>query len=584
MRAPTLRTFEDAWAQIVGRLQHLHNHQTADTSLQAAPAASVEAPSPTSVRRFQTTAKWAAIITMLASYHVFLGWCFNVGILKSPGPGFAPMHVVGALCAAVCALGLYCLQSDLISSVRTKMLVIASCAWFTVSIGLLSLVENIFDIELGLDDWPGLEGTDRDTSLDKHSAPMPMASAIGFMLLGLSLTLTKNWRLSRIGEVLALIAAAVSLSALTCYVYEAEPVPPHMPIYTAAITFVLSAGLLCARPGCGFMAKVTSNSFGGIMARRLLPATILTPIVLGWMQLYGERAGWYPPVMGDALFAVADIAVLLVVVWWSVSSLHRMDTIRRQAEGDLKKTAEKLARSNADLEQFAYVASHDLKEPLRAISGSVQILQQRYSDAMDPEMNEVIKHTVDGATRMQRLIDDLLTYSRLTTREATLERTELAEIIDEAKENLESAIRESKAIVTTDPMPSVQGDHTQLLQVFQNLIANGIKYKSARTPKIHISAEQRDSEWLVSVRDNGIGIAPQYADRIFRIFQRLHTRREYSGTGIGLAVCKKIIERHGGRIWVESELEEGSTFFFTLPMYARQRTNQESPGDRDAVG
>jgi light-regulated signal transduction histidine kinase (bacteriophytochrome) len=338
-----------------------------------------------------------------------------------------------------------------------------------------------------------------------------------------------------------------------------------MPLYSAVVILLLSGGILSARPDRGLMAKVTSNSFGGIMARRLLPATLLIPLVLGWLQYQGQRAGLYSSEPGLALFAVANVLLFLSVIWWGVNSLHRMDTKRRQAEHNLQETAAKLARSNADLEQFAYVASHDLKEPLRAISGSVQVLQERYRDRMDERAEAVIKHTVDGATRMQTLIEDLLTYSRLTTREAPLVPTPCTEILQEVLANLELCIKESKAVITHDSLPIVSADRTQLLQVFQNLISNGIKYRSQRTPRIHLSAEQRDHEWLLSVRDNGIGIAPQYADRIFRIFQRLHTRSEYSGTGIGLAVCKKIVERHGGRIWVESELEEGSTFYFTLP-------------------
>jgi len=313
------------------------------------------------------------------------------------------------------------------------------------------------------------------------------------------------------------------------------------------------------------MVKISSNSFGGLMARRLLPATLLIPLVLGFLQNRGLRAGVYTPGPGLALFVVANVLLFLTVIWWGVNSLHGMDTKRRKAEHDLQETAAKLARSNADLEQFAYVASHDLKEPLRAISGSVQILQEQYSKGLDTPADEVIRHTVDGANRMQTLIDDLLAYSRLTTREAVLTPTNLDETLDEALVNLELSIRESKAVITHDSLPTVSADPIQMLQVFQNLISNAIKYRSQRTPRIHIGAEDKVTEWLISVRDNGIGIAPQYADRIFRIFQRLHTRKDYSGTGIGLAICKKIIERHGGRIWVESEVEEGSRFNFTIP-------------------
>jgi light-regulated signal transduction histidine kinase (bacteriophytochrome) len=266
-----------------------------------------------------------------------------------------------------------------------------------------------------------------------------------------------------------------------------------------------------------------------------------------------------------ALFTVLMVLMFLGVVWWGIDLLHRMDTKRRQAELELQQTAAKLARSNADLEQFAYVASHDLKEPLRAVTGSVQILQARYAQQLDAHANDVIQHTVEGASRMQTLIDDLLTYSRLTTREAPMKETDFTDVLLGALANLELPIKESKAVITHDPMPKLRGDATQLVQVFQNLISNAIKYRSNRTLKIHVGVDKHPSEWVFSVRDNGIGIAPQYADRIFRIFQRLHTRREYAGTGIGLAICKKVVERHGGRIWVESELEEGSTFHFTLP-------------------
>ncbi|MGZ4961869.1 MAG: sensor histidine kinase, partial [Limisphaerales bacterium] len=557
MRSPTLRTFEHLWGRIAGWVQHITYREHVPALVRADRVTVVEAPTESVVDRFQMAAKWAGIIGIVAGYHVFIGWCFDIPVLKSPGPSFGAMHVTGAVCAAACGLGLYLLQARWVPASPTKTAIVSSCAWFSVLIGLLSLLESIFGWKMGIDYWPIRQGYQSGAPFETDAGPMTLASAAGFTIIGLSLALLDGLRTYRVGEVLAVIAAALSMLALTSYFYGAEQLPQQMTVYASAIMLVLSAGLLCARPDRGFMAKITSNSFGGIMARRLLPATLLIPIILGWFQHYGKRRGWFEPTMGLALFSVADVALFIAVVWWGVSSLHRMDTIRRQAEEELKQTADKLARSNADLEQFAYVASHDLKEPLRAISGSVQILQQRYHDKNDPESDEVIKHTVDGATRMQRLIDDLLTYSRLTTREAPLVPTDLMSIFDEAKANLESAIRESRAIVTADPLPTVNCDRTQLLQVFQNLIANGIKYKSERTPKIHVSAEDHDGEWLLSIRDNGLGIAPQYAERIFRLFQRLHTRRDYTGTGIGLAVCKKIIERHGGRIWVESEPEEG---------------------------
>jgi PAS domain S-box-containing protein len=234
-------------------------------------------------------------------------------------------------------------------------------------------------------------------------------------------------------------------------------------------------------------------------------------------------------------------------------------TERKQMEDELR-------RSNADLEQFAYIASHDLQEPLRAVAGMVQLLQKRYQGQLDDRADEYISHAVEAAARMQALIQGLLTYSRVERRNQPIEPVDAGACLQTALKNLDVSIRESHAVIETEPLPTVQADPVQLTQLFQNLIGNGIKFRGGNEPQIQISATRLKAAWQFSVRDNGIGIEPQYFERIFLIFQRLHTRREYSGTGIGLALCKKIIERHGGLIWVESEPGRGSTFHFTLPL------------------
>jgi len=239
-------------------------------------------------------------------------------------------------------------------------------------------------------------------------------------------------------------------------------------------------------------------------------------------------------------------------------------TERKRAEQALARRTEELLRSNAELEQFAYVASHDLQEPLRMVASYTQLLARRYSGRLDKDADEFIAFAGDGATRMQHLIQDLLSYSHVTMQGRELQATDSRDACEQAVANLRASIVESGAEVVHGWLPIVRADSMQLTQLFQNLIGNAIKYRNQRMPEIHVAAVPVDGHWVFSVRDNGIGIEGQYYERIFQMFQRLHTRKEYPGTGIGLAICRKIVERHGGKIWVESDYGAGATFLFTL--------------------
>jgi len=262
-------------------------------------------------------------------------------------------------------------------------------------------------------------------------------------------------------------------------------------------------------------------------------------------------------------------AELSIAAWVTKSGtfltgIVRDITERRRAEEALQETLRELERSNAELQQFAYVASHDLQEPLRMVSSYVRLLERRYKGKLGADADDYIFFAVDGAIRMQKMITDLLIYARVGTRGKPFETVDCEILLEQVRTNFSLSIEDTKARITNDPLPTVVGDGTQLAQLFQNLIDNALKFRKNGSPVIHVSAEQKGSEWQFSVADNGIGIEPQYNERIFLIFQRLHGVGEYSGTGIGLAVCKKIVERHGGRIWVESEYGKGTTFFFTI--------------------
>jgi PAS domain S-box-containing protein len=252
-----------------------------------------------------------------------------------------------------------------------------------------------------------------------------------------------------------------------------------------------------------------------------------------------------------------------------IGAVETLDDItqRKTAEESLARKAEELARSNTELEQFAYIASHDLQEPLRMIGSYLQLIERRYKGRLDEDADDFIAFAVDGAKRLQVMINGLLEFSRVQTRGLPFIPVDTGKILEEAVGNVKIAIGESHAVITHDPLPVINGDTEQLVRVFQNLINNAIKFRSRDVPRIHVSAQQKDRAWVFSFRDNGIGIDKEYQDRLFVLFRRLHGP-EYSGTGIGLAVCKRIIERHGGKIWVESEPGRGLTFFFTIPVQA----------------
>ena len=401
---------------------------------------------------------------------------------------------------------------------------------------------------------------------------MATNTALNFLLCGLAL----RWLDLELpngfypAQGLVLIAGWITLLALIGYTYRVllfyrlgTGLP--MSLDTAVGFALFVAGFFLAQPERGVMGMVTSPTTGGGVARRLLPMAILIPWLLGAALLVLEQAGLYGKEFTVALFAVATIILFTALIWRNAQLLHRADLKRAKAENELLGASSELQRSNTELQQFAYVASHDLFEPLRMVTSYLQLLEQKDGKSLGPQGREFLNFALDGAKRMDALIQDLLAYARLERRGRMFQPTDCEQVFNQSLANLKVAIAETGTTVTHQPLPTVQGDPVQLTQVFQNLIGNAIKFRSSSPPRIDARAERLDGQWLFIIRDNGIGIDPKFFDRIFEIFQRLHTRHEYPGTGIGLAICKKIIERHGGRIWVESVAAQGSCFFFTLP-------------------
>jgi light-regulated signal transduction histidine kinase (bacteriophytochrome) len=251
-------------------------------------------------------------------------------------------------------------------------------------------------------------------------------------------------------------------------------------------------------------------------------------------------------------------------------------TEQKKTEKELAEKAEDLVRSNRELQQFAYVASHDLKEPLRMVTTYVQMLDRRYGNTMDADAKEYINFAVEGSKRMYALVEDLLTYSRVETSVVPFEQVSMDQVMLTALKDLGETIETSGATVTATDLPEVHADPQQMVQLMENLIGNAIKFRREEPPSVRITALHGSNEWIFAVQDNGIGIEKEYKDKVFQMFQRLHPRETFPGTGIGLAICKKVVERHGGRIWFESEPGEGTTFFFSLPEKAGERTSAET--------
>jgi PAS domain S-box-containing protein len=305
--------------------------------------------------------------------------------------------------------------------------------------------------------------------------------------------------------------------------------------------------------------------------RQRIDRSVKNTIELGVPYDIEYRAVWpdssvhWIAAKGRAYRSPEGVAVQMQGIVMDITARKEAQEAQKHDEARERRSVE-LKRSNDDLEQFAYVAAHDLQEPLRMVASYTQLLAERYKGRLDSDADEFIAYAVDGAHRMQLLIGDMLAYCRVGTKGKEFHETSSEAALQQALLNLQGAIRESGGVVTHDPLPTVIADGAQLVQLFQNVVGNAIKYRSAELPRVHVSAKKNGgNEWIFSMQDNGLGIDPKYFEKIFVMFQRLHGREEFSGTGIGLTVCKKIVERHGGRIWVESEPGRGSTFYFALP-------------------
>ena len=655
--------------------------------------------------RFRSFARGAALAVAGAGMLVLFGWALDITILKSVVPGLVSMKANTAACFVLTGLSLFLLTRERGPGGQHRSAEIISriAAGTVVLISGLTVVEFAAGWNLRIDQLlfyepPGTPGT-------VYPGRMAINTAVSFLLAGAALLWPdrETRRRSRPAEWLSLLLGGIAWTALIGYAYSVKLPDPlvgttPMALHTAIAFVLLAAGILCARPDRGIMALATAESMGGLVTRRFLPVAIVVPILLGWLRLLGQRAGYYGTEFGVALFTSSNIVIFVLFILASSRQLDRFDARRRRAEEEInrlftfsqdllcvagfdgyfkrlnpawekalgytlqelkakpyleflhpedrsqtaaeagklvggeltvsfenryqakdgsykwlswnsyplpeeqliygsareiterKETEEHVRRLNAalerqvreldrtnhelgatnqELEAFSYSVSHDLRAPLRHIDGFSRILEEEYGSQLDPSATRYLQRIRQGTRHMGELVDDLLSLSRVGRLELRRQVTGLHSLVEEARAELNEMAAQRGVQRSIEwriaPLPFVDCDPALMKQVFANLLSNAVKYTRPREQAvIEVGSTGRDGQTVVFVRDNGVGFSMKYADKLFGVFQRLHRQEDFEGTGVGLATVQRILQKHGGRIWAEAELDRGACFYFTV--------------------
>lgn len=513
---------------------------------------------------FKKLSRYFSQIIILLAVSVLIGWQFNIEFLKRTFFGTIAMNPFVACCFILSGTAMLLITSQ--KPIKKK---VATYLSYAISLsGAVKIILKIIGVPNGIDTILYHQKVISDYAGNPNT--MAPQTAIAFILVGIAMARHDQETASgkRPSEYFALVVLLLALVSFMGYIYSIPlfySVGNFMPMaFTASIEFLLLAhAILFAYPDRGLMAEMTSNNAGSIMARKIFPAILTFPIVLGLLRLLGEWHKLYDSEVGVAIYTISIIMLLVIATWYTVRPLNRADMALKTANKRLKERTGQLEELNKELESFTYSVSHDLRAPLRSINGYAKILAEDYAPLLDEEGQNIVKIVVRNAEKMGTLIDDLLDFSRLGRKEVSktnINMTQLAGRI--AHEQLHI-----NALVSVDSMPSALGDYALISQVYQNLISNAIKYSSRKeSPQIRVSSFQNEyDETVYYVRDNGAGFDMKYYHKLFGVFQRLHHDNEFSGTGVGLAIVKRIISKHGGEIWAEGTPNEGATFYFSLP-------------------
>lgn len=512
-------------------------------------------------------------LTVGIALAVLIGWQFSLDFLKRVFPGLVAMNPVTAVSFMMTAVAFWFIPSNHFAGQLAGRIL----AVIVVLTGSLRIVALLSGADIGVDAllFPEQLKSDVVAGTPNRMAPN---TAVCFILTGLSvLVLDRRTRRGRrYSEYLSGMVLLLSLLSVIGYIYQASfyyRVLAFIPmaLHTALCFFLVSTAVFFLYPDKGFMAEVTSHRAGGRMARKILPAIVLGPVLLGLVILVGQRAGWYDPEFGAATYTIGVILSLLITSWAAMRSLNESDAIRDSTEKTLegvnhtlKQQADQLEALNKELESFSYSVSHDLMSPLRIIAGYATIFNDDYSEKLDDEGKKVVGVILKNISRMNRMIESLLQFAKLGRNSVTKKNISMQQLAEDAVRELKQSM-DHKAEISVGVLPSCHGDPTLVSLIFQNLLSNAVKYSSKNErPLVYVGAENQHGEVVYFVKDNGTGFDMKYYDKLFGVFQRLHHESEFSGTGIGLATVNRIVRKHGGKIWAEAKPEEGATFYFTM--------------------
>lgn len=510
----------------------------------------------TRVSRFLTIS--VGIMGML----VLSGWFFNIEFLKRPLPKLVAMNPLTAMCFILSSVSLFLLTHP--ASTKRRINAALGITYVVIAISMTKLLSLTLGLGIHIDEWLFHNKLEKDV-VGNVSNRMAPNTAVAFLFTGAALLLLdKQTARGRVpSQYLALIVSMLGMLSVLGYLYRVQSfygVLAYIPmaIHTAVCFLLIAIAILFAHPEKGLMAVFTGTEAGATNARIMIPAAIIIPQVLGFFRLYSSWAGLFSLEFGTALLILCTMVIFLTVVWLTIRELNRKEALKLAAQEQLRAT-------NKELEAFSYSVSHDLRAPLRAIQGYTQMLNEDYGTLLDEEGKRIIGVVKNNTTQMGKLIDSLLAFSHLGRKEIQKTRIDMNGLINNVLVEIDRSVTHNAKIIIND-LHGANGDYNLVHQVMFNLISNAIKYSSKKEqPVVKISSEKKGSEVTFSITDNGAGFDMQFANKLFGVFQRLHTENEFEGTGIGLAIIHRIIAKHGGQVWAEGKVDEGATFYFTLP-------------------